>query len=394
MIERIEIRYLESKLQKPFGWSQRWTDLRSIIVIKIITNDGVIGWGETYGSPESIDDIKSIASMVIGSNSKDFEVIWNKLYRSLYQSHFFAKSGIYAISAIDTALLDIAGKKANTSISEILGGRIHESIPVYATGLYYVDNYSLKPLLQEATGYLEQGFTGMKMKVGALSLKEDAKRIKEVRKIIGDDINLMFAANEAYDPITAIKLSKMVSDYNLTWFEEPCASRDDVANKLVQENSSIPTSGGESLSTRWEFSERLAKRVFDIVQPDICNVGGISEMRKIGLMAQSFGIKFNPHFWGTGISFSASLHALSAQPINQIGQNNIPYQNESVLEFDQTPHPIRHNLTERFQINKESRVKIPVKPGLGIEVDEDALENFTIGEAHIVDRASNKQLRF
>ena len=108
-------------------------------------------------------------------------------------------------------------------------------------------------------------------------------------------------------------------------------------------------------------------------------------------MAQAFGIKFNPHFWGTGISFAAAVHTLAVQPIGQIGQTNIPYQNESVLEFDQTPHPIRENLTEPFFTQKNSRVEVPTAPGLGIEIDESVLERFTVGEVAVVDTPLSSQ---
>ncbi len=296
-----------------------------------------------------------------------------------------------AASAIDTALYDIVGKSTGKAAAELMGGRMRDSIAVYATGLYYVDNYALKPHLEEATGYVEQGFTGMKMKVGALSLKEDADRIRATREAIGPDVNLMFDANESYDVASALTFAKMVADQDITWFEEPCASRDFVGNKIVQEKSPIPVSGGESLSTRWEFAPRLAERTFDIIQPDICGVGGPSEMHRVGLMAQAFGVKFNPHFWGTGISFAAALHSLALQPIGQIGQTNIPYQNESVLEFDQTPHPVRENLTEPFFTQKNSRVEVPTAPGLGVEIDESALERFTVGDPIIVDTPISSQ---
>jgi D-galactarolactone cycloisomerase len=296
-----------------------------------------------------------------------------------------------AASAIDTALHDIVGKSTGKPVAEVMGGRLHDSIAVYATGLYYVDNYALPPHLEEAAGYVEQGFTGMKMKVGALSLKEDAERVRATREAIGPDVRLMFDANESYDPSSALTFANIVADQDITWFEEPCASRDFVANKMVQEKSPIPISGGESLSTRWEFAPRFAERTFDIIQPDICGVGGPSEMHRVGLMAQAFGIKFNPHFWGTGISFAAALHTLALQPIGQIGQTNIPYQNESVLEFDQTPHPVRENLTTPFFTQSNSRVEVPTAPGLGIDIDEDVLERFTKGETAIVDTPVNSQ---
>jgi len=393
-IERIEVRFVEAKLDEPFGWSQRWTDVRSVIVLKVTTDDGIVGWGETYGSQDSVPGIATVAQIAIGEDPSHIGKIWHKLHRAVYQSHVFAKGGANAISALDTALYDITGKSSGKSAAELLGGRIHDSIPVYATGLYYVDNYALAPLLEEASGYVDQGFSGMKMKVGAMSLAEDAERIKKTREAIGQDAKLMFDANESYDPSTALTFANMVVDYDLTWFEEPCASRDDQANKIVQERSPIPISGGESLSTRWEFAPRLANRTFDIIQPDICGVGGLSEMHQVGLMSQAFGVKFNPHFWGTGISFAAALHSLAVQPIGQIGQTNIPYHNESVLEFDQTPHPIRENLTEPFFTQSNSRVVVPSTPGLGIEIDESALERFTRGKVVVTDKPSVGQRVF
>jgi D-galactarolactone cycloisomerase len=117
-------------------------------------------------------------------------------------------------------------------------------------------------------------------------------------------------------------------------------------------------------------------------------------MHRVGLMAQAFGVKFNPHFWGTGISFAAALHSLAVQPVNQVGQSDIPYQNESVLEFDQTPHPVRENLTEPFFTQSNSRVEVPTGPGLGIEVDEAVLNRFTQGEVVIVDTPSSGQRVF
>ena len=165
-IERIEVRFVEAELDRPFGWSQRWTNTRSVIVVKVITDDEIVGWGETYGSPDSVPGIATIAKIAIGEDPSHIGKIWHKLHRASYQNHVFAKSGVNAISAIDTALHDIVGKSSGRSASDVLGGRIHDSIPVYATGLYYVDDYALPPLLDEATGYVEQGFSGMKMKVG------------------------------------------------------------------------------------------------------------------------------------------------------------------------------------------------------------------------------------
>ena len=393
-IEKIEIRYLEGKLNQPFAWSQRWTDIRTVINLKVFTDDGIVGWGETFGSLETIDSIASVLKIAIGEDPRFIQKIWNKLYRATFQGHVFAKSAVYAISALDTALYDIVGKYENKSVSDILGGRFKTSIPVYATGLYYTKNFSFNALIDEAEEHANSGYKGMKMKIGALTLKEDALRVLEVKKSIGDNIKLMFDANEAYDAINAIKFTKLISNEEFEWFEEPCASRDDKSNKYVQENSHIPVAGGESLSTRWDFISRMTNRTFDVFQPDICAVGGISEMHKVGILAQTLGVKFNPHFWGTGISFAAALHSLSVQPLTQISMEDIPYENESVLECDRTPHPVRENLTNNIFNHKESRIDIPTGVGLGIEIDEKALEKFTVGGIFTINESSSGQRIF
>ena len=393
-IEKIELRYLEGKLSEPFAWAQRWTDTRSVINIKVFTDEGITGWGETFGSLDTIDSIATILSFAIGENPLFINKIWNKIYSATFQSHVFAKSAVFGMSALDTALHDISGKFLKVPVHEILGGKFRDSIAIYATGLYYTDNYSLDPLIKEAEDLSNDGYTGMKMKIGALSLLEDSIRVKEVKNTIGDNIRLMFDANEAYDSSNALEFLKLVKDVDLEWFEEPCASRDDRSNKYVQRNSHIPISGGESLHTRWDFVPRMTDRIFDIFQPDICAVGGISEMYKVGIMAQSMGVKFNPHFWGTGISFAAALHALSVQPLSQISMNNIPYENESVLECDRTPHPVRENLTNNVFIHKNSRIKVPDGYGLGIEVDEKALSDYTVGNMITISNKSDGQRIF
>lgn len=188
----------------------------------------------------------------------------------------------------------------------------------------------------------------------------------------------MVDANEGYNAAAAIEFAKRVDGADLSWFEEPCASYDDDANLQVNAETSMPISGGEGLRTRHEFASRLAKGVFDIIQPDVVNVGGISELAVVGKMANAFGILMNPHFWGTGISFAASLHVAACQPLTPHSVAPEPYVNEPVLEFDQTPHPVRRDLTPPFEV-VDSRVAVPSAPGLGVEVDEAALKRYTIG---------------
>ena len=384
-IERIEIHPLVGKLDQPFGWSQRWTDERATQVVRIIADNGAYGWGETGIGP---DALAGTAASLIGQNPERIGAIWQSIINPRYQSGGYAGPASNIASAIDMALHDLVGRARGLPVYELLGGKVRDRICTYATGLYYVpsdlEDKTWSDFLEEAQGYVDEGFTGMKMKIGGLTLKDDIDRVHALRRQIGDEIRIMVDANEAYDPMTAIQAAHRIADADVTWFEEPCSSRADEDNLLVTSRSPVPTSGGESASTRREVARLLKNRVFDIIQPEIVNVGGISELKLSASMAEACNVRFVPHFWNTGISFSAILHTLATVAQSPSAHPKEPYVNEPVTEFDQTPHPVRESLTDPIFKQTDSHVAVPDKPGLGIEIDEDALNHFRQGDAIVV----------
>ncbi len=384
-IERIEVHPLVGKLNQPFGWSQRWTDERATQVVKVIADDGTYGWGETGVDSRSI---AVMSQSLIGRNPEHFGAIAQSLINPRYQSGGYAGAVSNVVSAIDMALHDLVGRARGRPVYELLGGKVRDRICTYATGLYYVpsdlEDESWTDFRAEAGGYVEQGFTGMKMKIGGLTTAQDIDRVRALRRTVGDNIRIMVDANEAYDPMTALQVSKKIANADVTWFEEPCSSRADEDNLLVTNRSPVPTSGGESASTRREVARLLRTRVFDIIQPEIVNVGGISELRLAAQMAEACNVRFVPHFWNTGISFSAILHTLATVSQSPPAYPKEPYVNEPVTEFDQTPHPIRENLTDPVFKQVDSHVEVPNAPGLGVEVDADALDHFRLGDPIVV----------
>ena len=384
-IERIEIHPLVGKLDQPFGWSQRWTNERATQVVRIIADNGAYGWGETGVSP---DAITGTAKTLIGQNPERIGAIWQSIINPRYQSGGYAGPPSNIASAIDMALHDLVGRARGKPVYELLGGKVRDRICTYATGLYYVpsdlEDKAWSDFREEAQGYVDEGFSGMKMKIGGLTLREDIDRVHALRDQVGADVRIMVDANEAYDPMTAIQASYKMADADVTWFEEPCSSRADEDNLLVTSRSPVPTSGGESASTRREVARILKNRVFDIIQPEIVNVGGISELKLSASMAEACNVRFVPHFWNTAISFSAILHTLATVAQSPPAHPKEPYVNEPVTEFDQTPHPIRETLTDPIFKQTDSHVDVPDKPGLGVEVDEDALNHFRLGDAIVV----------
>ena len=206
--------------------------------------------------------------------------LWQKMFHALYNPNIAVGIGGSAISAVDTALWDITGKALGLPVYQLLGGRVRDRVAVYATGLYYTEGEFPTRLLDEARGYAEAGFMGMKTKIGGLPMDEDVRRVAALREAIGPDLRLMVDANQAYNATSAIRIGHRLAEYDITWFEEPVNAQD--IEGYLQVKSALPMAiaGGENLRTRYEFSQFLARRAYDIAQPDVVNVGGITEMPK------------------------------------------------------------------------------------------------------------------
>ena len=220
----------------------------------------------------------------------------------------------------------------------------------------------------------------MKTKVGGLTIKKDVERVKAIRDEIGFDMKLMIDANQAYNAHSAIRIAHKLEDQDLMWFEEPVNAQDIEAYLQVKSKSPMAISGGENLRTRYEFQDFISRRAYDIVQPDVINVGGITELRNIAMTANTFGIQVNPHVWGSPIMISASLNVAVTIPLCPPSFQPEPFVQESVMEYDRTPSAIRDELTkDEFKFEK-GRLYVPEKPGLGIEIDENNLRKLLSNE--------------
>ena len=299
------------------------------------------------------------------------------MFGTLYNANQAVGFGGSAISAIDIALWDIAGKYFNLPVNVLLGGQLRDKIAVYATGLYYTENELPLQLLAEARGYVDDGYLGVKTKVGGLPMAQDIDRVKAIRSEIGPEIHLMIDANQAYNAASAIEIGNRLYSQNLTWFEEPVNAQDVKAYLQVKDALPIAISGGENLRTRYEFQQFLSKRAYDIVQPDVINVGGISEMQNVSMTANTFGIQVNPHVWGSPIMIAATLHLASTLPPCPTTATPEPFVQEPVMEFDRTPSKIRDELCYEPLKATGGYLDVPSRPGLGIEVNETPLKQLT-----------------
>ena len=336
-ITAVEAFDLKAPIEQPFGWSQGWIDQRTTTLVKISTDQGLIGWGEGGGSGL----VNQLAPLLIGQNPMDRAGLWERMFAALYNANLAVGLGGSALSAVDIALWDLAGKAANLPVCQLLGGRVRDKVAVYATGLYYTEGEFPKRLIDEASGYVEAGFMGMKTKVGGLSIDEDVRRVAAIRMAIGPEVKLMIDANQAYNASSAIRIGQRLAEFDLVWFEEPVNARDIDAFHQVKAALPMAIAGGETLRTRFDFRDFLKGRAFDIVQPDVGMCGGLTEMQRIASFANTCGIQVNPHVWGSPVMIAASLHLASTLPLCPPARRPEPFVQEPVMEFDRTPSPIR-----------------------------------------------------
>jgi D-galactarolactone cycloisomerase len=375
-ISKVTTHVLEARLAEPFAYSRAWYDTRMAMIVEIETDTGLIGWGECYGPAWMTEAVvRHIAPWLIGADPLQTETIWQDIYARL-RDHGQKGLVIQGLSGIDIALWDIKGKHFSAPVHQLMGGPVRTEVQAYATGLYRRRSGDpLRYLPEEAAGYVAEGFRAVKLKVG-FGIAEDAAVTRAVREAIGPDIGLMVDANHAYDAVAAIKLGRLIEPFDIGWFEEPVPPEDLAGHKAVKAALTIPVASGECEFTRFGFREVLVQGAMDIIQPDTCSAGGLSECKKIADMAAAFGVRYNPHCWGTGIGLAAALQLMGVLPTHT-PTSLAPAQ--PIFEFDRTEHPIRQAILQEPIEHFRGMVQIPTGPGLGIEIDRDALRRFKAG---------------
>lgn len=366
---------LNAALQEPFAYAQAWYEQRGAMLVEIVGEDGNSGWGEAFGPARlTAAIVDHYRPLLIGADALATEAIWPTLYNML-RDHGQKGLPIEALSAVDIALWDLKGRHLGLPVHRLLGGPLRTSVQAYATGFYrrrHGDPMAYLP--EEARERVAEGFTGIKLKVG-FGLDHDTRLCAAVRHAIGDRISIMVDANHAYDATGAIQLGRAIGDLDIAWLEEPVPPEDLSGYREVKAALTIPVAGGEAEFTRWGFRQLITERCVDILQPDVCAAGGISECKKIADMANAFGVRVNPHVWGTGVGLAASLQLIAALPHNPPALFPL----EPLLEFDCSEHPIRMAVLRSPILQREGRVEVPHGPGLGIEIDRAALDRFRAG---------------
>lgn len=379
-ITGVEVHVLKSPLAEPFAFSQGWVRQRSATLVEVVTDDGVTGWGEAFAQGLEPPEIAAAAiehalkPLLIGADPLATEVLWHRMYHA---TRDYGRKGsvVAAISAVDIALWDIAGRARGEPIHKLLGGAFRDRVEPYATGFYRIKGQGeAARLAEEAVRHHEAGFRLMKVKLG-YGVEDDIACMQAIcRAIEGRDITLMVDTNHAYGRAEALRLGRALADCKLRWYEEPVVPEDLRGYAEMREKLTMPIAGGENEHTMYGYRELFAAGAVDIAQPDLGSCGGITAARHIIALAQSHGVAVNPHVWGSAIAQAASLQLIAALPV----AHHSLFAQEPVFEYDRSSHPFRQHLITEPILQQGGWVTIPDGPGLGVEIDRAALEKYRV----------------
>ena len=386
-ITGVETFCLHCKMPYALTYARGEYDEREALLVKVHTdNPDIFGWGEAamWGGPwaTSVACIeREIAPLIIGLDPRRPEYIWERVYQ---QTYYHGRKGILlsCLSGVDIALWDILGKASEMPVWRILGG-FARPLKAYASSGYYRRGYSVENLADDISAARGAGYQAYKMKVGNIhrtvhaktlhetplrvSFAEDLRRVSAAREAIGSDGELMCDATTSLDSKTAMAYADAFESLDIRWFEEPTQPENVAGCAELARRTRIPIAGFETETNKFQFAALIDAGAIQIVQPDVIQVGGITEARKIAAYAQMRHLLFTSKNYSTAVSLAACLNLLYALP------------NTDYFEVDMDPSPWRTEIIKQDILTFQDGYVAPLeRNGLGLEIDEEALRKWQI----------------
>jgi D-galactarolactone cycloisomerase len=366
IIRDADVLQVQYAMKRPAGPAGVMNSRRESLLVKLVGDDGSVGWGETYSLPGARDTLNGLASSIIGR-----DLLRGPL--SLDAFPFDEPSSAPAIGAVDMAVHDLVGKALGVPVHRLLGGKRRERVLVYASGfLYQQDVPPATVWFEEAERALSQGFHAMKIRIGGLPPAEELPLLERLRNELPDHVYLMADAWGAYSIREALQVGHVLEQLGFVWFEEPCAPLHGYGGyERLATALEIPIAGGESVRSTFEIKELLDRRVLGVLQPDIAICGGMRTALFAAELAALHGVECCPHSWNGPIMEAATLHVVAAQ-------SGAPSRLAPVLECDTSENPFMRELLLEPPELRDGRYVVPDAPGLGVEIDETALKRYAV----------------
>ncbi len=353
-----------------YGTSRGLNNKRSSSIVRLTTSDGVVGYGEASGTTGPIREYLGVLrSFFIGQRLYDFGAITQLVEAKL--DHFGEGHHLSCLSGINIAAHDAMGKTLGVSVCDLIGGRITQRIPCYAT-TGYVTRDGMAGLERQLAAIDRTQFVGAKIKIG-INPKSDVERVRLARKMLGDDMLLMVDVNANYTADIALQSARAIEPYDIHWIEEPLPGTDLAGHRELRSRSPIPIATGEGYHSLHQFKALIEARGADIIQPAIGKVSGISGMQAIATLAAADNIRLAPAVWGGAFIMVAAMHFMASRSsAPHVG--NIPF--PRMLEFDVGDNPMRDLLLREKLTPRDGCIDLPDGPGLGVAIDLEAMRPY------------------
>ena len=349
------------------GYGKNW------LFVKIETSDGLCGWGECYTQADRdqsiVAHVRQLARYLVGRDAGHIRHFTHWAYHD-----FAGKRGAMdfwsAVSGLEQALWDLAGKRLGVPVVSLLGGPCRERIRVYANG-WYSGSKTPEAYAAKAKETVARGFTALKFDpfpgpwrahISREAEQQVVETVRAVRDAVGPKVDLLIEVHRRLAPMHAVRVARSLEPFEPFWFEEPVSARDMGALAECRRDIRLPIVTGEELYTKFEFREVFERRAADIINPDVCNVGGIDELRAIAAMAEAYHVVVSPHNYNsTTVGLAATLQVSAAIPNFLITEYFVNFEPRG-LEMAAPPLRVEHGY-----------IDVPRGPGLGIDLDEDVL---------------------
>jgi D-arabinonate dehydratase/D-galactarolactone cycloisomerase len=367
--------YLPPWREYPPRWRMRasYSDTINTVIVRVTTDAGLVGYGEAkapvapVATREIVRDL--LAPVVLGADPLDIDVLWERMYSTMRLRGHGSGFLLEAISGVDLALWDLVGKALGVPACKLLGGAYRDRVMVYASGLPGLrDTHDARArgrLQEEARALAARGFGAIKLGIG-FGVQTDIATVTAVREAVGESVWLLCDAAGNYDVDQAGRLGRALEPLGVGWLEAPIPPEQIDGHAQLCRTLDLPIAT-DLLSTRYQVREFLVRAALDIVQPDVCRAGGLSECRRIASLADVFGAGFAPHVSvGSAIQFAASAHLAAAVP------------NFVIMEYWVGDNPLGDAvLTEPLRL-EHGALHVPAGPGLGLALDEEALLRYAV----------------